>query len=197
MGRTPTYDRGEVVRAARGVFWRTGYEGASLPELEEATGLARSSLYHAFGSKRGLYDAAVESYLDEIVRPRLVPLARDRVAPDAILDYLSGLADALRRSAVSASGCLLINSATGSLGDDAAVAGVVRAYRAELRGALGRGVDAYLPGLPPARRARLSDAVTGLVVSAFALTRVSPDEAVEGLEAAAGLLCDARGAQAS
>ena len=39
MGRTPTYDRGEVVRAARGVFWRTGYEGASLPELEEATGL--------------------------------------------------------------------------------------------------------------------------------------------------------------
>lgn len=88
MGRTPTYDRLEVVRAARGVFWRTGYEGASLPELEEATGLARSSLYHAFGSKRGLYDAAVESYLDEMVRPRLVPLARDRVAPDAILDYL-------------------------------------------------------------------------------------------------------------
>ncbi|MDD0859753.1 TetR/AcrR family transcriptional regulator [Arthrobacter alpinus] len=48
--------------------------GGFLPDLERATGLSRSSIYHAFGSKRGLFDAAVASYLSEIIRPRLQPL---------------------------------------------------------------------------------------------------------------------------
>ena len=49
MGRTQTFDTNEVVRAARAVFWEHGYESAALPELEKATGLSRSSIYHAFG----------------------------------------------------------------------------------------------------------------------------------------------------
>ncbi|HOZ57111.1 MAG TPA: helix-turn-helix domain-containing protein, partial [Nakamurella multipartita] len=69
MGRTKTFDPGEVVRAARAVFWTRGFESASLPELQEATGLSVSSIYHSFGSKRGLFDAAVASYLDEVARP--------------------------------------------------------------------------------------------------------------------------------
>ena len=71
MGRNRTFDTQEAVRAARSVFWSNGFGGASLPDLEQATGLNRSSLYHAFGSKRGLFDAAVDSYLEEVIRPRL------------------------------------------------------------------------------------------------------------------------------
>ncbi|GAB3998060.1 hypothetical protein GCM10029992_22820 [Glycomyces albus] len=52
MGRVQTFDTAEVVRAARTVFWQHGYEDASIPALEAATGLRRSSIYHAFGSKR-------------------------------------------------------------------------------------------------------------------------------------------------
>jgi AcrR family transcriptional regulator len=74
MGRTRAFAEIDVVRAARGVFWNRGYEETSLPDLEAATGLNRSSIYHSFGSKRGLFDAAVESYLDDVVRPRLEPL---------------------------------------------------------------------------------------------------------------------------
>ena len=48
MGRTATFDRADAVRAARGVFWNQGYEATSIPDLEQATGLKRSSLYHAF-----------------------------------------------------------------------------------------------------------------------------------------------------
>jgi len=64
MGRTRTFDEDAVVRAARDVFWQHGYAEASVPDLEAATGLGRSSLYHSFGSKRELFDAAIESYLD-------------------------------------------------------------------------------------------------------------------------------------
>ncbi len=53
MARTQGFDRDVVVRAARTLFWRAGFEGASVPALEEATGLSRSSIYNTFGSKRG------------------------------------------------------------------------------------------------------------------------------------------------
>lgn len=95
MGRTQAFDTTEVIRAARDVFWEQGFEGAPLPELERATGLSRSSIYHAFGSKRGLFDAAVESYLDEVIRPRLAPLKAADVAAGALETYLTGLRAAL------------------------------------------------------------------------------------------------------
>ena len=48
-----------VERAARR-FLVTGYEATSVDDLVAATGLHRGSLYQAFGSKRGLFLAALE-----------------------------------------------------------------------------------------------------------------------------------------
>ena len=61
MGRTRTFDESDATRSALGVFWDQGFDGTAVPDLEEATGLSRSSIYHAFGSKRGLFDAAVSA----------------------------------------------------------------------------------------------------------------------------------------
>lgn len=190
MGRTQAYDRVEVVRAARGVFWEQGFDGAPLPELERVTGLNRSSIYHAFGSKRGLFDAAVQSYLDEVVRPRLAPLTGTTVEPAAIEDYLIGLRAALgrSRSLPGSSGCLLVNTAVAPIGRDDAVAQVVADYRAELRAAFGRGVAARRPDLPAGESATLADACTGLVISAFALVRVDTAGAVDAIGTALALV---------
>lgn len=190
MGRTQSFDTDEVVRAARAVFWANGYEGAALPELEKATGLRRSSIYHAFGSKRGLFGAAVTSYLDEVVRPRLAPLATDPVSPAALEDYLTGLRAALLRTETlpGRSGCLLVNSAGAPIGQDDEVARVVADYRAELRAALGNGVRARLPRLTGTEQDTLADACTGLVVAAFALVRVDPAQAAGSLDTARALI---------
>lgn len=148
MGRPQTFETADAVRAARAVFWRDGYEVASLPDLEAATGLSRSSIYHAFGSKRGLFDAALSSYLDEVVRPRLRPLTAAQVEPEAMATYLTGLRAALAQpgSLPSTSGCLLINAAGAPVGRDDAVRDVIAGYRAELRAAFGRGVAAHVAG---------------------------------------------------
>ncbi|WP_211223245.1 TetR/AcrR family transcriptional regulator [Propionicicella superfundia] len=190
MGRTQGFDTRTVVRAARAVFWERGYEGASLPELERATGLSRSSIYHAFGSKRGLFDAAVDSYLAEVIRPRLEPLRAETVERDALIGYLNGLDAALTRagSLPASSGCLLINAASAPIGRDDAVARTVAGYREELRVAIGRGVAALRPDLPRAESEVLADACTGLVVAAFALVRVAPGQASRSLATARGLL---------
>ncbi|MGZ0069422.1 TetR/AcrR family transcriptional regulator [Microbacterium arborescens] len=190
MGRTQSYDRDDVVRAARSVFWEQGYEGAPLPELERVTGLNRSSIYHAFGSKRGLFDAAVESYLDEIIRPRLAPLIGEDVTPAALEEYLDGLRGALRQpsSLPASSGCLLVNTAAAPIGRDEAVAQVIAGYRAELRAAFGRGVAARRPDLDSTEVAVLADACTGLVVSAFALARVDAAGAADAVGTAIALV---------
>ncbi|MDN3241269.1 TetR/AcrR family transcriptional regulator [Glycomyces tritici] len=190
MGRTQTFDTGEVVRAARGVFWKHGYEAASIPALETATGLRRSSIYNAFGSKRGLFDAAVASYLDEIVRPRLEPLKAELPAPNAILDYLHGLRTGLERagSFTSANGCLLINTAGAPIADDATVRETVAAYRAELRAAIGSGLRRHLADLPADQVERLTETCTALVVAAYALTRVDNASALSSIDTALDLI---------
>lgn len=185
MPRTKSFDRGTVVRAARTLFWQVGFESASIPDLEAATGLSRSSLYNSFGSKRGLFDAAVRSYLDEVIRPRLGPLEADVVAPEAITDYLRGLRDAFGSldSMPSTSGCLLINTAGAPIARDAEVARVISGYRRELTAAITRGIEARGPQ-PGVDIGQLADAVTGLVVASFALARVDPSQSARTLEAA-------------
>ncbi|WP_111767839.1 TetR/AcrR family transcriptional regulator [Nakamurella deserti] len=73
MGRTPTFDRTEVVRAAAAAFLDTGYEGTSVDDLVRCTGLHRGSLYQAFGSKRGLFVTALRE-LDHPPTPAALDL---------------------------------------------------------------------------------------------------------------------------
>jgi AcrR family transcriptional regulator len=190
MGRRRAFDTEEAIRAARRVFWSQGFETASLPALEEATGLSASSIYNAFGSKRGLFDAAVASYLDEIARPRLRPLTGAHVEPGALVGYLTGLRAALTSSDAlpGRAGCLLINSAGAPIGDDEAIADTVAAYCRELRAALGNGVRARLPDGETAACETLADACAGLVVAAFAVVRVDPRQAARFLDAACSLV---------
>jgi AcrR family transcriptional regulator len=190
MARTQSFDRDTVVRAARALFWRTGYESTSIPELEAATGLSRSSIYNAFGSKRGLFDAAVDSYLTEVVRPRLRPLTAQHVEPSALADYLTGLRAAFQNleSMPAANGCLLINTAGAPIADDPQVARVIADYRAELRDAVVRGLHAARGQVPAPELARLADAVTGLMIAAFAMARVDAAEAARSIDTALALL---------
>lgn len=183
MARTLSFDRDTVVRAARSLFWQTGYEVASIPDIEAATGLNRSSIYNAFGSKRGLFDAAVQSYLDEVIRPRLRPLQHEQVEEDALLGYLDGLRDAFSRAS-GLPGCLLVNTASTPLAENSEISQIITDYRAELRVAFGRGVSAYLPDATVAEVERLADTVTDLVIAAFALVRVAPDVAIHTLATA-------------
>jgi TetR/AcrR family transcriptional repressor of nem operon len=179
MGRTQTFDTERAVQAARDVFWDKGYEGTSLPDLELATGLNRSSLYHAFTNKRGLFDAAIQDYLDSVIRPRLSVLTAQPTPPDALRVYFSGLSNAIATLPDNSPrrGCLLLNSA-GLASHDETLRLVVDSYRAELGAAVEGALRAADPELDDAAIASRGRLLTSLSVSALLVARINSTEAV-------------------
>jgi AcrR family transcriptional regulator len=63
-GRPREFDMEEALDAALKVFWRKGYEGASLSDLTEAMGINRPSLYAAFGDKEALFQKVLCRYVE-------------------------------------------------------------------------------------------------------------------------------------
>src|SRR5947208_7756415 len=64
VGRPRAFDVDQALDQALKVFWRKGYEGASLPDLTRAMGINRPSLYAAFGNKEALFRRAIERYVE-------------------------------------------------------------------------------------------------------------------------------------
>lgn len=185
MGRAQGFDTDTVVRAARRVFWEHGYERTGIADLEAATGLRRSSLYHAFGNKSGLFDAVIDSYLTEVIRPRLRPLQVDDVAPTALVDYLTGLRAAMaEQSAIASYGCLLVSAASAPVVEDDTVRAAIVAYHRELSTAFRRGLLAADPDAAGETVDRSVRTITSLVIAAFGLTRADHAAALANLDTA-------------
>ena len=181
MGRRRAYDTGAVVQAARDVFWKRGYELTSIADLEERTGLDRSSLYNAFGSKQGLFQAALRSYLDEAIETRLSGLRQPDAGLAAIVAFFSGMAHTFRAYPEQASfGCLMVNT-LGELGGHNAHAALGEAYRDSFRAAFGTALSqSAARGEVDAERVRpranlLATMTMGLFISA----RIDPTDAAE------------------
>lgn len=65
MAGVKQFDLEEVLDKAMEVFWQKGYEGTSVRDLTQATGLGRGSLYGAFGDKEQLFIKVLDRYADK------------------------------------------------------------------------------------------------------------------------------------
>lgn len=62
MPRKPTYDRNVLIDRSRDLFWRRGWAGTSMKDLEAVLQLKPGSFYAAFGSKDALFELAMKKY---------------------------------------------------------------------------------------------------------------------------------------
>ena len=100
----------DTLDRAMTVFWRHGYEGASMSDLTSAMGINSPSLYACFGSKEGLFRAVLERYEERRKSFMESVLAAPTAAQTAEL-YLHGIADfAIDTSGQNPPGCLLLQS---------------------------------------------------------------------------------------
>lgn len=107
-GRPREFDPEDALSAALQVFWRRGYDGASLSELTEAMGITKPSLYSCFGNKEELFRKALELY----ERDKLCYTRSALEAPTA-----KGVAERMLRGSLAVQ--------TGSVDDPRACLGVI------------------------------------------------------------------------
>jgi len=109
-GQGRKFDLHAALDAAMTVFWRHGYEGASLSGLTTAMGINPPSLYKAFGSKEELFFKVVDRY--NATRGNFMQRAFDE-EPDgpALLERLLHEAADHYPSSEFPGGCLIISSA--------------------------------------------------------------------------------------
>jgi TetR/AcrR family transcriptional regulator, transcriptional repressor for nem operon len=65
MPRNKAFNETEIIEKAKNLFQLKGYEGTSMQDLVDATGISRSSLYDTFGDKHQLYLKTLNAYCQE------------------------------------------------------------------------------------------------------------------------------------
>ncbi|WP_375788466.1 TetR/AcrR family transcriptional regulator [Bradyrhizobium sp. Pha-3] len=110
MSRAREFDETEVLDKALQVFWQQGYEGTSLNDLLDATGLTKSSLYATFGSKEDLFHRIVERYLSKHVEFRQACALAEPTPRRIVERLLYGMAD-LHAGSRTPPGCLITGAA--------------------------------------------------------------------------------------
>jgi AcrR family transcriptional regulator len=126
IGRPREFEPEQVLDTATRLFWEHGFDGVSISDVTEATGINRRSLYAAFGSKEELFRRAVEHYVAGPGGYAAVALSRP-TAKEVAYAMVHGAADATS-APDRPQGCLLVQ---GALACDAAP---LQADLAELRG---------------------------------------------------------------
>jgi AcrR family transcriptional regulator len=133
-GRPRTFCKDEALDRAMPVFWRKGYEGASLAELTAAMGINSPSLYACYGSKEGLFRAVLERY-DARRNEFMTKVLAAPTAVEVATAFLEGVAHfAADTTGRNPPGCLLLQS--GLTSGDKVISDELARHRAEKEAAL-------------------------------------------------------------
>jgi AcrR family transcriptional regulator len=128
-GRPRCFDLEKALDSALQVFWRKGYEGASLTDLTEAMGINRPSLYAAFGNKESLFRKVLDRYGQGPARVMSESLGQP-TARGAVERMLTG-AVAMQTDPANPRGCLAVQGAL-ACGPDADVIRQELTHRREM-----------------------------------------------------------------
>lgn len=128
-GRPRSFCKDEALDRAMTVFWRNGYEGASMADLTRAMGINSPSLYACFGSKEGLFKAVLDRYDQRRAEFMEHVLAAPTTAEVAEA-FLYGVAEfAADTSGKNPPGCLMLQG--GISCGDAQIPDALAKHRAE------------------------------------------------------------------
>ncbi|HSH73939.1 MAG TPA: TetR/AcrR family transcriptional regulator [Methylophilaceae bacterium] len=133
-GRPREFDHEEALDKALNVFWKRGYEGASLSELTDALGINRPSLYAAYGNKEELFRKALDRYMSGPVA--YAPDALQEPTARKVVEKFLTDSAALLANPDTPHGCMLVQGAL-SCGEGAqSISKLLAEYRNRFQQAL-------------------------------------------------------------
>lgn len=180
MSRAREFDEEVAVQRAMRLFWRKGYDAATLPDLLKSMRISRGSFYNAFGTKREVLAQAIRRYMDSGMDGILVPLGEPDAGRKEIESAFARLVD-YTASPKGRQGCLVGNTMTDLAMADPELRPILMTARTRVEDALTqavkRGQDSGTIGCrddPRAIGRFLLNTISGLMVAC----KTQPERAV-------------------
>lgn len=129
-GRPRSFNREQALKKALDLFWRKGFEPASVAELCSAMEINPPSLYSAFGNKARLFIEAVNYYERVYWQATWARLEETQEITEAIDRFFSEAADILL-SPSAPCGCMVVLAAINVSAESADVVKAVSVLRQE------------------------------------------------------------------
>ena len=115
MPKSITFDREQVINDVMELFWKKGYNGTSMQDLVDVTGLNRSSFYNTFGDKFSLFEESLKAYQVQQDEFLSESFAEAKSPKQAIISLFKGISDDIRSG--NNKGCM-ITSCTTEMGNE-------------------------------------------------------------------------------
>lgn len=116
-GRPREFDKEEALSAAMHVFWKQGYDGASIRDLTGAMNISGPSLYATFGDKEQLFKEAIDYYVNQNACKPLVVFETEPDIETAVRKFLFEIIQYSTDSVSGAKGCFLSSSVSTTAGE--------------------------------------------------------------------------------
>ncbi|MAE83735.1 MAG: hypothetical protein CMB80_13430 [Flammeovirgaceae bacterium] len=116
MPKSVTFDRERVVEDVMQLFWKKGYNGTSMQDLVDVTGLNRSSFYNSFGDKFSLFQEALKHYQlrqDEMIKGFM---SGSHTPKEAIISLFKGISEDIRGG--NQKGCMITSCTSEMAAED-------------------------------------------------------------------------------
>jgi TetR/AcrR family transcriptional regulator, transcriptional repressor for nem operon len=180
MAGKKAFDPHQVLEKAMNAFWERGYEGISIEDLVQCTGIGRGSLYDTFDDKHSLYLAALDWYIAS-VRAQTTALLDQTGTLQEVLEQLFQMQIDALLSDPARRGCFLVNASLEMAPHDPEVNKIVQSALQELEEGLYRllikaQVAGYLSWTYDPHQ--LAHFLVGTLVSIRVLARGKPDRRV-------------------
>ena len=159
-GRPREYDPDAALTAALGEFRRRGYTATSLDHLSAATGMARPSLYAAFGNKLEIYRQAVRLYAEQSAERRRSALFDEPSLQKGLDGYFAEIIGVYVPQEGEPLGCPILSFISGEAAADPEIG-------AELAAAVGRTDGLFRQRMTLAAQAKPAPKATRRTLSPF------------------------------
>lgn len=128
MSRKPEYSLQIVFEQAIPLVLERGYRGCSMQKLISQTGFNRRAFYLEFANKQAFFDALVDYYINEYLRPLQQVLQTEQDIPQAIMQYFTRY-----QQHIDQQGCLLVRIIVELGKEDDTIQHLARQYYDELQ----------------------------------------------------------------
>ncbi|HBK32434.1 MAG TPA: TetR/AcrR family transcriptional regulator [Porphyromonadaceae bacterium] len=123
MARNREFNEQEAIKRAMDVFWKKGYNGASMRDLTDAMQINSSSLYNSIGDKHKLFVKCIQNYTEERMKEAKARASQAKTPLKAIVNFIQ---DSVNTILYSNNSCLAIKTTFEVAANDSAIQAILK-----------------------------------------------------------------------